>query len=342
MAKIIFFGNHKGGVGKTTTTFQVGANMAKLGKKVLLIDLDPQGSLSKICVKMVNIKNTNDIPVERTLNYLLELYLLKFRRITKLDVLENSEVLKTDENTKNIVKNSIYKSETEKGFLAFIPNRIDIENSRINDLAYKMSRYSMGIVGLSVMIDDIIDSFEDGLDYVLVDCPPAINAIIESIFLKSDYFMIPTIADDISTSGVADYISNINKTFLRFTYESSVGGLLLEKVFKKQPELLGILETMYKEIESPSSSAIMSSLNDQLIEINVKEPIATKKYLRYNFNIYNPNAKANKSYILDNKIHFLNNRTTKGKEGIPFFTDKATAHEEYEQITKIILNSIGV
>ncbi|MBS6062492.1 MAG: ParA family protein [Peptostreptococcaceae bacterium] len=73
MAKIIFFGNHKGGVGKTTTTFQVGANMAKLGKKVLLIDLDPQGSLSKICVKMVNIKNTNDIPVERTLNYLLEL-----------------------------------------------------------------------------------------------------------------------------------------------------------------------------------------------------------------------------------------------------------------------------
>ena len=100
MAKKIFFGNYKGGVGKTTSVFQIGINLAqKHNKKVLLLDLDPQASLSRICTRLTNTRLEN-IVVEKTLNYLLELYTLSYRRYSKLDILKNDIDINLSKYTK--------------------------------------------------------------------------------------------------------------------------------------------------------------------------------------------------------------------------------------------------
>ena len=62
--KVISVVNYKGGVGKTTFVANIAAKLAKEGKKVLLIDLDPQGSLTFSFIK-VDLFNSNDI-AERT------------------------------------------------------------------------------------------------------------------------------------------------------------------------------------------------------------------------------------------------------------------------------------
>ena len=54
MVRTIAFCNHKGGVGKTTSTASIGVAMARQGKKVLLVDLDGQANLTGICVSAVS------------------------------------------------------------------------------------------------------------------------------------------------------------------------------------------------------------------------------------------------------------------------------------------------
>lgn len=71
MSRIIAVANHKGGVGKTTTTMNVGAGLVELGKRVLLVDLDPQANLTQslnVDAEKYNtytlIKGNGVIPVE--------------------------------------------------------------------------------------------------------------------------------------------------------------------------------------------------------------------------------------------------------------------------------------
>lgn len=331
MAKKIFIGNYKGGVGKTTTVFEIGAGLAKNhGKKVLLIDLDPQCSLTTICMETSGIDFAN-VSVEETLNYAFELYGENIKDTPRLQILEG--------NIKSIysyVKNMIKHIPTH-GELHFIPTSLNLKNSRINDIADRLSANKNSIISIACLLADIED--ENKFDYIFVDCPPSSNIIIQGIFLYCDYYLIPTIGDEISINGVTDYITEIESTYLKFAYNDFIGGILLKKYFGEKPKLIGILETIYKNRKWATESypgntfrddnnlATLQGLDASVSKVLTEESLLSK-FPQYQY----PNIKN----IFKNLIRHLDNRSSPGNYGIPITVSNGEIHTEYEGITDII------
>lgn len=329
--KTIIWGNYKGGVGKTTSTYQVATFFAKAGKKVLLVDLDPQCSLSNICCKGIN-KALSDYKVESVLNYAIELYMRYINSKGDIDF----ELLKEDKI--NIIKDKIKdmcvclgKSEYNKN-LFFIPSSISFENCRLNELAQRMEKNIYNLFLIHLFISDVKDV---GFDYLFIDCPPTSNLLIQSAFLESDFYIVPTIIDEISTKGVADYIAEIEKTYLRYIMNENIGSILVNKVFGKRSKLIGVFETIYKERRGDADNKYqIIALDNNINKIpGVKSIVSDGSYKKYRVG-KTGDGTAIKN-IFGNYIGHRDNRS--GGESIPKNTTYGYQTPSYELISKAIL-----
>ncbi|WRS26957.1 ParA family protein [Oscillospiraceae bacterium MB08-C2-2] len=326
MAKHIFFGNYKGGVGKTTTVFELGALLAKNHKKkVLLVDLDPQASLSKVCANTTTPKVTlENIDVQHTLNFLIELYAEYMSSASRIQILE-SNISTNSSCIVNAIRN-IKKYSKSGGCLDYIPTVLDLKNSRLNDISERLSVNTVNVLAIPQMLKDIAQLKDDGYDYILFDCPPTSNLIIQSVFLACDYYLIPTVGDEISTDGVADYITEIESTYLRFAYDENIGGMLLKMYFSDRPQLIGILETIFKSRRpSPANTRVLEALDVSVSSIGVKSLITGTPYVS-----------AGRKHIFKEYIRHLDNRSDPNNYGIPITLSNGDIHQEYAPIADAI------
>jgi cellulose biosynthesis protein BcsQ len=330
MAKKIFIGNYKGGVGKTTTVFEVGAGLAKkYNKKVLLIDLDPQCSLTSVCMEISGL--SKDIKPEETLNYAFELYGENIKETLRLQILEGN-IRKMYAYVRNFIKDI-----PKHGELKFIPTSLTLKNSRINDIAERLSANKNSIISIACLLSDIEEN--NKLDYILVDCPPSSNIIIQGIFLYCDYYLIPTIGDEISINGVTDYITEIESTYLKFAYNDYIGGVLLKKYFGEKPKLIGVLETIYKNRVGATTSSPGNTFrnDDNLTTLRILDAAISNVLIEGSvlskFPVY---QYPNMNNIFKNLIRHLDNRSTPSNYGIPITVSNGEIHDEYNGFTDII------
>ncbi|HHW68063.1 MAG: chromosome partitioning protein [Epulopiscium sp.] len=332
MAKKIFVGNYKGGVGKTTSVYQIGGWMAQEGKRVLLVDLDPQASLSRICTRN-DVKGLEKLNYNETLNYAIELYSAYVE--TKLDRLK---LLKKDfENMREYVKDIIKEVKVfkikESAKFDYIPSTINFKNSRLNDLARKMTANLYNIFSIRFILNDL--DCDENYDYIIFDCPPTSNMITHSVFLLSDYYIIPTICDDISADGVPDYIIEIESIYAKYSFNDEVGGLLLDIIVGNKPKLVGVFETIYKNRPGTKNWSKIEQIDKAISQTGVPALISKERNAKYRYSSGDPES-INTTYIFKEKIRHLDNRSNDC--GIPAKTESGSLHDEYRNISKAIMD----
>lgn len=172
MCKVIVIGNQKGGVGKTTTTSNLGIGLAKKGKKVLLIDADAQGSLTAS---------------------------LGFQEPDKLDV-----------SLATIMANIINEEDMEPDYgilkhdegVDLMPGNIELSGLEVS-LVNVMSR--------ELVLRTYIEQQKERYDYILIDCMPSLGMITINAFASADSILIPVQAAYLPVKGLEQLIKTIGK-----------------------------------------------------------------------------------------------------------------------------------
>lgn len=183
--------NQKGGTGKTTTCENLGIGLAREGKKVLLVDTDPQASLT------ISMGNPRPDELDVTLSDLMK------------KVMEEKPI------------------EPGEGILShgegvdLLPANIELSGLEVS-LVNSMSR--------ETILKQYLDSVNDRYDYVLLDCMPSLGMLTINALAASNEVLIPVQAQYLSAKGLEQLLQTISKVRRQINPRLKIEGILLTMV----------------------------------------------------------------------------------------------------------------
>jgi chromosome partitioning protein len=194
MTNIIAVANQKGGTGKTTTVANLGIGLAQAGKHVLLIDADPQGSLSI----SLGYTQPDELPV--TLSDLLEKVLDEKQLVLGEGILHHGESVD------------------------LMPANISLSGMEVS-LVNAMNRERV--------LKQYLDSVKRQYDYVLIDCMPSLGMLTINALAAADSIVIPVQAQYLPAKGLEQLLKTVQRVKRQINPKLKIDGILLTMVDKR-------------------------------------------------------------------------------------------------------------
>ena len=195
--QIISVINQKGGVGKTTTVINLAAGLAQQGKKVLIIDLDPQWNATT-GLGLSNLENSTET-IYGVLN--------GTKAIS--DVIRKTEFKNLDIITSNVDLSGLEVETADDSMRAFILKR-----------------------ELTAYLNDSSATY----DYVLIDCPPSLSLLTVMALVSSHSLLVPLQTEFFALEGLTQLMKTIERIKVNLNPELKIRGILLT-MFDKRNKL---------------------------------------------------------------------------------------------------------
>lgn len=228
MKKIAIF-NHKGGVSKSTTTFNLGWALAEAGKRVLLVDCDPQCNLTGMVLALEGLDDLGDFYEAHPNSNLYAAARRAFEGSP--EKIEAAEIVTTTQPN-----------------LFLLPGHIDTglfepDLAMAHKLLGAMSILQNLPGALGYLLDETAKA--NKIDYVFLDMSPSVGALNQNLLVSCDYFIVPVAPDYFSYLA----IDSLSKTLPRWAANANElrarSGSLIYKLPNSNPKFLGIVSQRF-------------------------------------------------------------------------------------------------
>ena len=192
--QIISVINQKGGVGKTTTVINLAAGLSQLNKKILVIDLDPQGNATT-GLGLSNMENSSD---------------------TIYGVLNGSKEIK------DVIKKTQFKN------LDLIISNVDLSGLEV-ETAGDSERAFL----LKLKLTAFLNNSGGTYDYILIDCPPSLSLLTVMALVSSHSLLVPLQTEFFALEGLTQLMKTIERIKVSLNPDLNIRGILLTMYDKR-------------------------------------------------------------------------------------------------------------